>query len=465
MVNKKSDFWGRIKLEILTKIFNPYYKFLFWFLTILYYFYFIILLNPDNILGNLITITFYVVLVIVLFDSIGEIFIDTNLNKKQLSFLQKYYLIITLPISIPIIYNFSTGYSVSLSYAIFSSFIVFFIFNKITKSIRYSFLITYVFLIIINFIFHKGTYFLFNSLLISNFFLAFGLRFSQLNPRLKFENEEVEKFIEYKNRFKNKLKEIKNHIVFKYEEIVLIRDDFYFITKKGVKNKSEGDVLKEDIPRIDRLLEIKNKLQEIYTERLNLLKRIKFYNKIRNELVKDKFGKERIEKMESWLINLIQKKTGKKSYNFISISIISLISLLIFNPKIMRRVSKITYENYHLFPTEFKKMDNRAMWKSDLELDYYREQSEEDEWYINILLNNFIGIPDDKGIDIIKERVKIALDNAKKYNYKKIVDKRYKNARSLYKTKLYLISSYKSVKDSAHNTIKYFEDLKNILGE
>ena len=206
-------------------------------------------------------------------------------------------------------------------------------------------------------------------------------------------------------------------------------------------------------------------MQEIYTERLNLLKRINFYNKIRNELVKDKFGKERIEKMESWLINLIQKKTGKKSYNFISISIISLISLLIFNPKIMRRVSKITYENYHLFPTEFKKMDNRAMWKSDLELDYYREQSEEDEWYINILLNNFIGIPDDKGIDIIKERVKIALDNAKKYNYKKIVDKRYKNARSLYKTKLYLISSYKSVKDSAHNTIKYFEDLKNILGE
>ncbi|MFA7708500.1 MAG: hypothetical protein WCX73_06120, partial [Candidatus Pacearchaeota archaeon] len=254
----------KIKINILNWLFNPVFRISLLFLTIFRFLYFYGLFgSPITISAlfvslGLIIITYAVLIVGI--ECIGEVILNSELNGKQIKFFEKSSVILLIPLSAYLIYNVFTIKEFSflvITWGLVTSYLIFF---TAIKSIRWSFIITWILATIFFVKMSIGSPIIFWSLGLSHFFLILFIRYSEVNPSLWINSKRLE-FLEKLNNLL--LSKIKENMI-KSKEVVFISEEPYFIKENGIYDKFDNKI--KDIKLINKannLIKIKVRFEEI----------------------------------------------------------------------------------------------------------------------------------------------------------------------------------------------------------
>lgn len=456
----------RIILYLAFYIYNPYYRVYFIILVLMEYILFSY--KEGSLILQLLYILFYVLLIFGVCESIIEVLTKQRVNKKQANFLQNGYLIIgTFPLAIPLVSKLIGGDIITPFTLIISSFLIFSILIKFTnRYISIPFIFTYIFIISLGYFGKIELPLIINSVLISNLILIFGVRYTQLNPKLRYENKIIDEFIDKRKDINNKLKGIKVGILESPKETILFKDKFYFIKNKKIWDETNTKIIDSDLIKdIFKLIKVKENLEPLYINNIKQLCINNIFKKFKKLSYKDRDGLKTIKRFETWCNKILSKNIPKQEpSNLFRTLGLTFFSIVLFNEKAMRIISKWVIEDYDNFSKIYKGDDIR-LWKSDLKTGVF-DYLNEDIWYILILLNYFISVPSDDGLEMLKSRVKIAFENCKNYKYKGIVDPRNKIAQEVYNNKQipkFMIDSFLNLKKSTQTIIKLIKSINTTI--
>lgn len=442
---------GLFKAQILMNFFStPYRVYLLFFILFFNIYDTIFIGRPFSFSGFILEFLFLIILI----ESVGEIILNSYLNKKQLRYIKIRFAIITAPIVIlTLISSYFLDNPTSLLTLISMALIGYYTIFGFSNSTRYSFISMWMISFLGLFWFKPELYVWYSSLFLSTFIALFFHRNSENNPNLFIEDEQIEKFSKEDKKWLDKIK----GSFFKTNPLVIFENNLYFKSNSHYLNEvGEKINNKRIINNINKLLDLKKKFLEL---RLNSIRDL--YKRM---MFGFKFPVEVINKVIDRFFNEPRKVNRLNWLKFTNYNLATIISILLFNRKMAQRVTREVYENYEEYEKSIQVgADSKFLWLSDMQINEVFSRLDEDLFKILKMLSLFDDIPSFKKIEAIKKFLKEHDYNKTKFNYKKIIEKRIKEASRLYKNRKMVMKSFTSLGKRLKTQDKFNKNLKLIL--
>ncbi len=417
--------------------------------------------------------TLYYLGSLIFFDSLLEIKSNDTLNNTQSNWLHNHYgIILSIPVTLPILSNFLERSLINEWYVLFSSFIVFTLFGVLFKSVRYSFLSNYIFILVAAVSLKLDVLFFPFLLIVSSMLLMFGLRYAENKPSLKFMNDDLDEFKGKYRKFLQDKKESFSRSVEDYEDIIAYNRQFYFVKNDTVKKETGEkciDATSKEILRIktatDELRDVFSKYLETSHPKKNFkLKFVKFLpEKIRN----DPEFINKFEELTTKVSKLKEKSIIRNKGDSLALIFIMVSLDLIRNQKQTRKTTNLVFTYYDQLPNKYKKRNDRPLWKSDLDLDLVTK-GQDNRWVVLFVLKFLFELPSDFGISYLKKQTELYLENAHTLGYMDIAQKRLELAKKRHGDSekgwnSIMTWNYKKTFDNIKNEIEFITELDSVL--
>jgi len=435
-----------LTLDFLQNLYNPVYRVGFLFLFFWFNLYQNILIGKGINL-ELFSTTFIGYIFFILFiEGATYIFLETRLNRTQRRFIFKYLGIITLPLVILTLLSTFFIFQIKMDNILIESSFVLLLFLsifKITNSLRYTFLISWTTIFFVSIFLALPINNLVLSLVLSFFIIELLVKHSELDPSIYDNHREISKALSKQIKIRKARKEIMiDGGIFLHEGEIFVKTNREFVDKLNkqvkYKNLKKLDVLKEDLLKLNE-----ERIKKTLRDKLS-----KYDSKEKEELIK---------KASKLVKPLVSKNDSKLSL------VPSIFSLLLFNKKAMRRISKRTIDSYESLPQH--KLDSKFLWISDLELDIIGDLEKLDLYRIKIVVGLLKDIPSEELVNLLKRLIKDYFKNEKKYSYSLIVSNRLNEAEKIYKKHPVVLGGYKKVSLIFENNKKYVKGLSKLISK
>ncbi|MBL7147530.1 MAG: hypothetical protein ISS82_01775 [Nanoarchaeota archaeon] len=383
---------------------------------------------------------------------ISNIIVSYEIDEKGLKWIQNLCLLITLPISIPIILDFiNQSISFSWIYIFFCAFALIAIFINFLKTTK-QILISYIIIIIISILIIKISILeIFMLIFYSLFILIFSLIFVETYDKYIYQNNDLESLKKRYKKIKNRTKEEKIHLDSKPSGFYYLRGKFYYLKHNLVYNLNKVIADQDIDKKIHQINILKNKLENNYI-------------KYKKPPIKRAFFNQNVENFyKRTIIKKLKKQLNKKSpiLNVIPLFIQTLFFMLFFPPRMQLRLSRYYYDNYFYLPINIQKKDRRSLYKSDMKLQLLTYNHNYIDYNLLSRLKLFYELPSDIILDSLKDFIN-HIDELVK-NSKKIVDSRLtESIKSVWKNNRWY-NSFKSVQIKVYQDIRYYNSLKYLL--